>query len=152
MNGELVRSVTLSPGAYGADYGRSLGGIVRVETANLPASGVHGAVRADTLDGAALATVAASNDFAWRWLVATGGSPGCSRPSMRPTSRSSIPQYRDCQAKAEWAMRDGESLDLLLLGSGDNLTRTIPDANPAHARSQSTHTAFERVFLATAVR
>ena len=33
INGGLISSVTLTPGAYGADYGRALGGIVQVEIA-----------------------------------------------------------------------------------------------------------------------
>jgi hypothetical protein len=32
VNGDLVRSLTLTPGAYGADYGRSIGGTLRLET------------------------------------------------------------------------------------------------------------------------
>ncbi len=149
VNGDLVRSVTLSPGAYGADYGRSLGGIVRVETADLPSSGAHGAVRADTLDGAAIATAAPTD----RVRLAVAGRYGWIAGLLEAVDAAdvgdyfSIPQYRDYQAKAQWAMRSGESLDFVVLGSGDDLTRTLPDADPAHARSQATHTAFQRVYL-----
>jgi len=31
INADLVRSIDLSPGSYGADYGRGLGGLVRIE-------------------------------------------------------------------------------------------------------------------------
>src|SRR5204863_8674955 len=31
VNADLVKSIDLSPGAYGAEYGRGLGGLVRVE-------------------------------------------------------------------------------------------------------------------------
>ena len=44
INGDLVRSIDLVPGGYGAEYGRGLGGLVRVETRALPQKGVHGYV------------------------------------------------------------------------------------------------------------
>ncbi len=36
LSATLVRDVTLSPGAYGVDYGRGIGGQLRLETKNLP--------------------------------------------------------------------------------------------------------------------
>src|SRR6185312_7247680 len=61
VNGDLLGSVTLSPGAYGADYGRGLGGLVRLETAALPPVRARASVSADTLDGSVLAGAAPSD-------------------------------------------------------------------------------------------
>jgi hypothetical protein len=58
-----------------------------------------------------------------------------------------IPRYSDYQAKAQFALRERESLDLVVLGSGDDLTRVIPDLDPAHARSERANSAFQRVYL-----
>src|SRR5262249_9600173 len=44
VSSDLIRSIDLSPGAYGAEYGRGLGGLVKTETRLLPADGVHGFV------------------------------------------------------------------------------------------------------------
>ncbi len=149
VNGDLVRDVTLTPGAYGADYGRSLGGVVRVETRDLPASGVHGYAGADTLDGSGMVT-AALND---RLRVGMAGRVGWLDGVMKAVGAPNvdqffaIPRYRDYQMKAQLALRARESLDAVVLGSSDDLTQVIPDADPAHARSQTTHTAYQRFYL-----
>ena len=39
INSDLVRSINLSPGSYGADYGRGLGGLVRIDLGPLPRKG-----------------------------------------------------------------------------------------------------------------
>jgi hypothetical protein len=149
VNGDLVRDVTLTPGAYGAEYGESLGGVVRVETKDLPTSGVHGYAGADTLDGSALVSYAPSD----RVRVALAGRYGWLDGVMKAIDAPNvdqffaIPAYRDYQAKVQVALRARESLDAVFLGSGDDLVQTIPDADPAHARSESTHTGFQRLYL-----
>src|SRR3954453_3897658 len=54
VNSDLVKSIDLLPGGYGAEYGRGLGGLVRIETRSLPQSGFHGYVSADVLDTSAM--------------------------------------------------------------------------------------------------
>ncbi|MEI9949075.1 MAG: hypothetical protein WDO74_08850 [Pseudomonadota bacterium] len=62
------------PGAYGADYGRGIGGLVRLETRDLPRVGSHAVVDLNTLDGAALVSAAPSERvrfavaFRYGWL------------------------------------------------------------------------------------
>jgi TonB family protein len=149
VNGDLVRDVTLTPGAYGADYGRSLGGVVRVETRDLPTTGVHGYAGADTLDGSGMVT-AALND---RVRIGMAGRVGWLDPLLKAVDARNvdqffaIPSYRDYQLKAQFALRPRESLDAVILGSSDDLTQVIPDSDPAHARSETTHTAYQRFYL-----
>src|SRR5690606_31626805 len=50
VHSDLVRSVELIPGAYGAAYGRGLGGIVRVEGRDPAADRLRGTVTLDVLD------------------------------------------------------------------------------------------------------
>ncbi|HEY3253643.1 MAG TPA: Plug domain-containing protein, partial [Polyangiaceae bacterium] len=49
VNGNLLQSVTLTPGAYGADYGRAIGGMVRLETREL-ADGYRASIELSVLD------------------------------------------------------------------------------------------------------
>jgi hypothetical protein len=146
--GAMVHSVTLTPGAYGADYGRGLGGVVRVETADVPL-GVHGEVDANTLDGGGLASYAPSQGVRveaagrYGWIASTSKAVG----ARDVGDFYEVPQYRDYQAKAQLALRERESLDVVVLGSGDDLTRTIPDPDPGRARSQSMQTDFQRAYL-----
>ncbi len=135
VNGDLVRDVTLTPGAYGADYGSAIGGMVRVETKELPESGVHGYVGADTLDGSGMVSAALGD----RVRVAVAGRYGWLDSVLRAVDAPNvdqffaIPRYSDYQAKIQIALRKGESLDAVFLGSGDDLSQIIPDADPAHA-------------------
>ena len=80
VNSDLVRSIDLSPGSYGADYGRGLGGLVRIELGALPKEGVHGYVAADVMDASALISAAVTPRLrARRSPGATATSTGCSR-------------------------------------------------------------------------
>src|SRR5262249_53244261 len=63
VNSDLVQSIDLSPGSYSAEYGRGLGGLVRVATRPLPAEGIHGYVAADVIDTSGMISVAPT-----RWL------------------------------------------------------------------------------------
>src|SRR5262249_46205426 len=58
INSDLVRSIDLSPGSYGAEYGRGLGGLVKIELAPLPKEGGHGYVAADVIDTSAMVSAA----------------------------------------------------------------------------------------------
>jgi len=149
VSGELLQSVTLTPGAYSADYGRALGGLVRLETRDLPSDRPHAVVDASTLDGA----VAASSPLGERVRVALGARYGWLDRTLEVVDAPdvsayyAVPRYADYHGKAQVALRDGEGIDLVVLGSHDDLERTIPDADPARVRSQSTHAGFERAYL-----
>ncbi|HEY8086718.1 MAG TPA: TonB-dependent receptor plug domain-containing protein, partial [Polyangiaceae bacterium] len=103
---DLVRDVTLVPGAYGADYGRALGGIARVDTRALPSEGTHGFVAADTLDGSAMVSAAPSE----RVRIALAGRVGWLDRVMSAVSAPDvgdfypIPRYGDWQAVSQIAL------------------------------------------------
>jgi hypothetical protein len=145
---ELVRDVTLVPGAYGADYGRALGGIARVETRALQTEGTHGFVSADTLDGGAMVTTALSDRvrvgvaarYGWIDKVAAAVTKNDVDPYVP------IPQYGDWQAVTQIALRKSESVKVVLLGSDDALTTRIPSADPQGARSQALARSFQRLY------
>ncbi|WP_394837280.1 TonB-dependent receptor [Pendulispora rubella] len=148
INSDLVSQVTLLPGAFGADYGRTLGGTVRVETRPLRDEGVHGYAGADTFDASGLvsaaigprarAGVAARYSYLDALLAATSARDiGDYFP---------IPRYRDYQARAAFDIGENESLDVTLLGAHDALDRTVASADPAKTRRESTESGFHRVY------
>ncbi|HEX4446102.1 MAG TPA: TonB-dependent receptor [Polyangiaceae bacterium] len=149
VNGDLVRDVTLTPGGYGPDYGRGLGGVVRVETRDLDEPGLHGDVAADTLDGSALARAALGN----RVHVAIAGRYGWIDPLLRAVDAHdidqffAIPRYDDYQAKVQIDLRQRETLEAVFLGSRDELTQNIADPDPSRARGETTRTTYERFYL-----
>ena len=146
---DLVKSIELVPGAFGAEYGRALGGLVRVETRDLPPEGVHGFVAADFLDASAMVSaaigrhvkvgVAGRGSYLDRLL---SGVLAADAGDLFP-----IPRYFDGQAKAQIALRRGEQLEAVYLLSGDALSRIVPSADPAAVRRQTTESTFHRAYL-----
>ncbi|MBX3226753.1 MAG: TonB-dependent receptor [Labilithrix sp.] len=148
VSSDLVASIDLVPGAFGAEYGRGLGGLVRVETRSLP-RGTHATVAADTLDGSALI----SSEIGERVRVATAFRYGWIDRVFAavPTDRDlgdtfPLPRYRDGQVKATFDLRRNEVLDTVLLFSNDDLARTVDSVDPAKRRVESTRSSFWRAY------
>lgn len=148
VNGNLLQSVTLTPGAYGADYGRAIGGMVRLETREL-ADGYHASVELSVLDASALVSARLSR----RVRLALGGRYGLLDRSLKAVNAADIgeffavPRYRDYQLKMQLALRARESLDWVLLGSGDESERIVSNSDPTRVRRASTNEAFARFYL-----
>jgi TonB family protein len=155
INSDLVASIDLVPGAYGAEYGRGLGGLVRVETRTLP-QGTHGYVGADTLDGSALISTSLNDRvrvgaaFRYGWIdrvfaaYPTGPADQASKRDLGDTFP--IPRYKDAQLKATIDLRERESVDVVFLWSNDALDRTVDSADPAKRKVQSTSSNFWRAY------
>ena len=148
VNGNLLQSVSLSPGAYGADYGRAIGGMVRLETRDL-SDGYHAAIDASTLDASAVVSGSVSR----RVRVALGARYGLLDRSSSAVSASdigeffAIPRYHDYQAKLQVALGTRESLDITALGSGDELERVVSSSDPGRVRRADTSQTFQRLYL-----
>jgi hypothetical protein len=144
-----VRSIDLSPGSYGAEYGRGLGGLVKIELAPLPKAGVHGYVAADVIDTSAMVSAAISKDFR---LALAGRVSYLDRVLQGVTSQDvgdfvPIPRYDDYQARAQYSLRRDEELALTLLGSDDHLRRSIPASDPAENRAENDDSSYKRLIL-----
>jgi TonB family protein len=149
VNADLVRSIELSPGSYGAEYGRGLGGLVRIELAPLAREGVHGYVASDVMDSSAMLSAVVNPRLR---LAAAGRLSYLDR--LLPIFTSAdvgdfvpIPRYDDYQARATWAVAQDEEMALTLLGSDDHLRRTVPSTDPADRRTQNNDASYKRVIL-----
>lgn len=149
VNADLVQSIDLFPGAYGPEFGRGLGGLIRVQTRNLPSEGIHGYVGADLLDASGMLSAAVGGRL--RIAVAGRGSyldrilAGVVSPDVG--DYFPIPRYRDYQAKAQLTLREDEELSLLLLGSGDTIERAKDSPDPATVLRETTESGYHRVIL-----
>jgi TonB family protein len=149
INSDLVRSINLAPGSYGAEYGRGIGGLVRIDLGSLPKEGTHGYVAADALDASALVATAVTP----RLRVGIAGRISY-LDQLLPLVTSQdvgdfvpIPKYDDYQARATLALRPDEELALTFLASDDHLRRAIPSDDPTEVRSQNTDSSWKRVIL-----
>ena len=118
----LTGPLDLVPGAYGADSGRALGGLVLVGTRELPAQGVHGAAEANLLDSSLMLAAAPSTRFrfgvagTWSYLDRYHA-----RLDEATTTFYQVPRYRDFQAKVELDVARQRRLTLLVLGAAEQV-------------------------------
>lgn len=146
INSDIVRSIDLVPGGYGAEYGRGLGGLVTVETRALRGDKFHGYVAADIIDASGMVETPLGDKT--RIAVAARKSH-LDKTIGLFTSRDvsdvlPIPSYWDAQLAIERDLRPKETVKLLVLGSGDLLDRTVPSPDPAETRSQETAIGYSR--------
>lgn len=144
---ELVRSVELVPGGYGAAYGRGLGGIVVVRTEDESADGMHGTVDLNLLDASASAEAPLGDDAD----VFVAGRRGHLAPLLDWTTSADvdeffpIPDYYDAQARLRRRFSADETLSLWGLHSFDEVSRQVGSVDPEDRKSETRTLRFSRV-------
>jgi TonB family protein len=149
IHSDLVQTVELEPGGYGAAHGRGLGGLVSVGLKPLQADGFHGSLGLDALDAAASVRGNIGSQFRFAGAVRRGNLDWVLE---RLTSRDvgefvPIPRYWDSQLRAAWVPHEGESLELGALLSSDRISRSVVAPDPADSKSDTKQTGFDRVYL-----
>ena len=148
VNSDLVRSIELVPGAYGAEYGNGLGGLVRVDTRDIP-NGVHGYVAADFID----ASAEVGTNIGDRVHLAAAGRISYLDKTLPLVASQNvgefipIPEYNDYQIKGTVALRHDEQLAMMFLGSNDHLKRTLYSSDVSQQRTQTEDANFNRLFM-----
>ncbi len=149
IHSDLVRSVELEPGGYGAAHGRGLGGLVSVGLKPLEADGYHGSLALDAIDGAAslrgsvgdqlrFAGAVRRSHLDWVLSQVTSKDVGAFVP---------IPKYWDSQLRVAWVPNSRETLEVGSLLSSDQISRSVSQADPAITQHESKATGFERTYL-----
>lgn len=149
VHSDLVRSVELQPGGYGASYGRGIGGLVTVGLKPLDEPGVHGSVQLDAIDAAASLRARVAD----KWYVSAAGRRShldwvLSRVSSEDVGEFvPIPKYWDGQARIGYTPREGHSLELGTLLSEDKIDRTLVTSDPADSKSESKSVGYSRFYF-----
>jgi TonB family protein len=149
IHSDLVRSVELIPGAYGAQYGRGLGGLVQVETRDPAADRVHGSAAVDLIDASAAVTgpvadkvtgglTARRSHLDWVLGQVTSKDVAAFFP---------IPQYYDGQARVRYQPAKHSFVELGGMLSSDSISRTVANSDPAYRKREDQSLTFERVYL-----
>ncbi|CAN5905158.1 TonB-dependent receptor plug domain-containing protein [soil metagenome] len=149
LHPDLVRSVELVPGGYGAAYGRGLGGIVTVRLRPLDEEGVHGTASVDVLD-AGVSTRARLSEHLSVAIAARRSHLSDLVPAF--TSRdvgeiTPLPRYHDAQARVVLTLAPQETLELGGLFSSDAIDRSVPSADIAATRKESRALGFGLGYL-----
>ncbi len=149
VHSDMVDSVALVPGGWGADYGRGLGGLVDVHLRPLDPDGFHGSASADILDAAADVRTKLTD----RVSVEVAGRESY-LDQLLPvfTARNigeyvPIPRYYDGEARVVLHASPAESVELGGMFSGDSVDDDVPSDDPTNVQLQKHTTSFERVWL-----
>ncbi|HEY6876885.1 MAG TPA: TonB family protein, partial [Polyangiales bacterium] len=143
----VVNSVELVPGGYGAAYGRGLGGLLRVETQTPDKVGTHGQLAVDVFDASGMlsqtitprlrATAAGRVSLIDQFSKALSDDVGEYVP---------IPRYRDAQLRTSYALKNGDTVDVVGIMSMDHTARGVPNPDPALVTREQRDSAFYRVY------
>lgn len=149
VHSDLVRSVELEPGGYGAAYGRGLGGLVTVGYRPLEADGIHGSVAGDIIDAAA--SVRGSIGERFRISVAARKSH-LDRVLGWVASDDvgefvPIPRYWDAQLRFGYVPSAQESIEIGTMSSSDRISRSFVQADPLDTKRELKSSGFHRVYL-----
>ncbi|GMV42380.1 MAG: hypothetical protein AMXMBFR64_40960 [Myxococcales bacterium] len=149
VHSDLVESVELVPAAYGAAYGRGLGGLVKVGLRTFDDEGVHGSVAADVFDASAMlrGQVAEPLELAAAARVSYLDLLGGEVVDDDAQDYFPFPRYYDVQGRARVELGPGEHLEAVALVSSDTVRRGIPDPDPALVRSDERSLFFARTWL-----
>lgn len=148
IHGDLVRSVELVPGGYGAANGRGLGGLVNVRLVDLREDGVHGSVQMDPFDVSASLRVPLG-EVAGAQAAARYGYLHRLAPIVTDTDLGElfpIPQYFDAQARVAFLPSASSVLEIAGLASMDSVERVVESVDPTSRRSDNRSTKWGRIF------
>jgi TonB family protein len=149
IHSDLVRSVELIPGAYGAQYGRGLGGLIQVDTQGPATDRLHGSAAVDLIDASAAVTgpvadhvsaAIAARRSHLDWVLAHVTSKDVA--AFFP-----IPQYYDGQARVRYQPSKHGFLEIGGMLSSDAVSRTVQNSDPAYRKQEDQALTFERVYL-----
>ncbi len=144
---DLVRSIELSPGGWGVEHGRSLGGLVEIALAPLDNTAA-GTVAVDAIDSAAavrfpitdrvrVAFAARRSHLSWLLDRFTDKDVGQLVP---------IPSYVDGQARIAYQPSTKTRIEAVVMGSSDRVTRTVGSTDPSMRRSDHSAIDFVRAW------
>jgi len=149
VHSDMVQSVELLPGGWGAEYGRAIGGLVNVRLGPIAKEGIHGSVSSDLLDSAADVRVR----YGDRVAVEVSGRKSY-LDSLLPLFTSSnigqyipIPRYYDAQTRVLWKPSHAEKVEIGAMVSSDSVSDEVPSSDPTNVQTQTHDTGFRRVWV-----
>ncbi len=149
VHGDLVKSVELVPGGYGASYGRGLGGLINVALRPLDDEKFHGSIAADIIDASAAVRGPLSDKVHFAAAVRKGYLQEVANAVVTPEVASIVPlpNFWDGQARIQYDFSKKETLELGGLVSFDHTDQNLFDADPTKNKTQSKQLVFGRAWL-----
>jgi hypothetical protein len=146
----FIESLSFTPGGFGAENGRAIGGIVRLTMPKLDTSESHWRVTADTLDTSVYGStpirptlavaLAARYGYVNQWLRALF-------PEQLALGLFDVPAYSDVQGVVDFFPRDNIEVRTTFLGSRDNFEVAIPTNGSELSRFSRRDMSFDRLWV-----
>ena len=146
INAEFVKDVEFSPGAYGADYGRGLGGVIDITTRAPKSDRWHGSVTLDLIDG----SVTVEGPITKKLHVAVGvrlSWVSAFLPVFNTSPTQLSPFYWDYQVALHYQPSTRDDLELLIFGATSNITAKVSDTDPSSQVDIASNSYFSRARL-----
>ena len=149
LSSDFVESVDLVAGGYGAAFGRGLGGLVTIDSADIATQRAHGSVSLDVLDVQGSVKLPLADKLSAAVAVRRGHLADLLTGTVRSDIEDyiPIPRYYDGQARVRWELDARHTLELTGLLSSDRLTRSSLQADPTRSVRESRELDFQRVYL-----
>ena len=146
----FLRTVTLVPGGYGAEYGRGLGGLVRLASRAPPvyaSQSYQGELDVDVLDASFEAGTAVGNGGGVLAAGRVGYLDRILNGALSSDTRRlfPFPRYRDFQGKVVFALRDDEKVEVIFLTSSDASSIAGNTTTPSSSAEQDRNQSFSRL-------
>ena len=149
LNAEFLDQIDLYPGGFPARYGRSIGGIVSVDSRSSKSDGVHGSVDIDLLDAGGYLRFPVSDKAS----VALAGRRsyldfmlGFFLPEDEPgQTLVVVPIYNDQQLRFDYDLDSEGKASLFYIRSSDTLKVLSEDAENASSQAINTSISFYRL-------
>lgn len=149
LSSDFVKSVDLVAGGYGAAFGRGLGGLVTIDTADIDPKRAHGSLSLDLLDAQGSVRVPVTDKLS----AAVAARRGHLADLLTGTIRGDIedyfpiPRYYDGQARVRYEISPSQSVELTGLLSSDRLTRASISSDPTRSARERRELDFQRIYL-----
>ena len=149
LHSELIDEIQFVPGAYGAEYGRGLGGIVHVHNRDLMVGKkrLRASAAVDLLDASAQlegslgrrAALRAAGRYGWIDRIFAGVVDEIG-------DYVALPRYWDSQVESSWQIGAQERLNFGGLAARDSLARRLPALDPSETRSETLGRSIYRLY------
>jgi hypothetical protein len=146
INAEFVEEVGFRPGAYSADYGRGLGGVVDITTRAPKSERWHGSVTLDLIDG----SITVQGPLSKRLHIALGARLSwisAFLPIFNKSPTQLSPFYWDYQLALRYQASASDELDLMIFGATSNITARVDDPDPNSVVAIDSKSYFSRARL-----
>lgn len=145
VNSELVSALSFSPGGYGVEHGRGLGGVVEIGTREPRTNGYHGFLQLDLIDGSLMIEGPITKNLSFA-VAARRSWIDAFLPIFTTNDFQLSPVYYDYQAKLHWRASPQDDVDLFIFGSDDVIKLVAKgDSDPTLAATFNSHTYYHRL-------